>query len=108
MSRLRLWACAALFIAPMAAHCAGAAALEVQEAFVELHTSPNSSYPVVDIAERGEKLQIIKRRTEWLKVRTEGGRVGWIHMLEVRKSLKAAGLSAMSLAKPKPPAPLSL
>ena len=96
MSRVRLWACLALFLIPLGAHSEEPLSIEVREPFIELHTSPGSGYPVFEIAERGEPLLILKRRTEWFKVRTQSRHIGWVHIDQLRSSLVAAGLSTVS------------
>ncbi len=42
----------------------------IAEAFVEMHTGPGRGYPVFYVAERGEKVELLKQRTSWIKVRT--------------------------------------
>ena len=42
----------------------------IKEAYVEMHTGPGRGYPVFYIAERGEKVELLKQRTSWVKVRT--------------------------------------
>lgn len=42
----------------------------VTQAFIELHTGPGRGYPVFHIVERGDRVRILKRRTDWIKVRT--------------------------------------
>jgi uncharacterized protein YgiM (DUF1202 family) len=103
MSRLRLWACLALLLIPLGAHSEDSLSLEVREPFVELHTSPGSGYPIVEIAERGEQLLVLKRRTQWFKVRTQSRHIGWVHIDQLRSSLQAAGLSAVSRSDRGPP-----
>ena len=52
---------------------------EVAEPFVEIHTGPGRGFPVFYIAERGEKITLIKKRTQWFKIRTKDGNEGWVH-----------------------------
>ncbi len=49
----------------------------IAEPYLELHTGPAAGYPVTTIVERGETIEILKRRTDWLKIRTADGRTGW-------------------------------
>ncbi|MDE2221342.1 MAG: SH3 domain-containing protein [Gammaproteobacteria bacterium] len=51
--------------------------LFVTEPFLELHTGPGRGYPVTQVVARGEAVDVLFRRTEWLKVRTERGVEGW-------------------------------
>jgi uncharacterized protein YgiM (DUF1202 family) len=51
--------------------------LFVTEPFLELHTGPGRGYPVTQVVARGESVDVLFRRTEWFKVRTERGVEGW-------------------------------
>ena len=51
----------------------------VAEPYVELHTGPGRGYPVFYIAERGETVELLKQRTDWIKLRTARGVEGWAH-----------------------------
>ncbi|MFT4046484.1 MAG: SH3 domain-containing protein [Solimonas sp.] len=66
--------------------------VEVREAFIELHTAPDATYPIFDIAERGERVQILLQRFDWFKVRTATRQEGWVPGIQMRQSLAAAGL----------------
>ncbi len=49
----------------------------VAEPYLELRTGPGRGYPVTQVVGRGEALDVLKQRTEWVKVRTERGVEGW-------------------------------
>jgi len=49
----------------------------VTEPYLEMHTGPGWGYPVFHIAKQHDYIEIIKRRTDWFKVRTHKGKVGW-------------------------------
>jgi hypothetical protein len=51
--------------------------LFVTEPFLELHTGPGRGYPVTQVVARDESVDVLFRRTEWFKVRTERGVEGW-------------------------------
>lgn len=42
----------------------------VTQAYIELHTGPGRGYPIFYVVERGEKVELLKQRTDWIKVRT--------------------------------------
>ncbi len=65
---------------------------KVMEAFLELHTGPGRSYPVFYVAEKNEALFLIKKRTDWYKVRLFTGQEGWVHRDEIEKTLRASDL----------------
>lgn len=82
---------------------AGEGDLRVQVAapYIELHTGPAVGYPVTQVVERGEWVTILKRRTDWFKVRTRKGREGWVTLVQMRQMTLADGsplyIEALSL-----------
>ena len=42
-------------------------------------TGPGRGYPVFFVAARDEWVEIELRHTDWYKVRTAGGKLGWVH-----------------------------
>lgn len=85
----RLSAATLLLLAalPMLTVAAQPAKVEIVGPFVDLHTGPGRGYPVFDVAERGEPVQVLRRRTDWFKVRTEREREGWVHLGQLSSSL---------------------
>ena len=63
----------------------------VVEAYVELHTGPGRGYPIFYIAERGEKIELLKQRTSWIKVRTQRGKEGWVKLDSIAKTVDSHG-----------------
>ena len=52
--------------------------LFVTEPYLELHTGPGRGYPVTQVVARGDSVDVLYRRTEWFRVRTERGVEGWV------------------------------
>jgi len=63
----------------------------IEEPFIELHTGPGRGYPVFHVAERGEQIALLKRRTEWFKVRVPRGEEGWVHREQLATTLQLDG-----------------
>lgn len=63
----------------------------VTEAYLELHTGPGRGYPVFHVVAREERVEILLRRTEWFKVRTERGVEGWVREADMLKTVDAQG-----------------
>lgn len=42
----------------------------VTQPYIELHTGPGRGFPVFHVVERGDKVVLLKQRTNWIKVRT--------------------------------------
>ncbi len=67
--------------------------LEVQVAdpYIELHTGAGRGYPVFHVEERGAWIEILKRKTDWFKVRTDKGKQGWVAREQLERTLTPAG-----------------
>ena len=81
----------ALFAAPSLC-----AAREYQQVFVtapylELHTGPGRGFPVTQVVARDEGVDILKRRTDWFKVRTSRGVEGWASYKDMLSVVLADG-----------------
>jgi uncharacterized protein YgiM (DUF1202 family) len=65
--------------------------LFVTEPYLELHTGPGRGYPVFHVVARQESVEVILRRTEWFRVRTERGVTGWAAERDMLKTVHADG-----------------
>ena len=85
----------ALALASLAPRPAAAAhallQLFVTQPYLQLHTGPGRGYPVVQVVGRGESVDVLFRRTDWLKVRTERGIEGWASARELSLAELADG-----------------
>ncbi|MEL7310967.1 MAG: SH3 domain-containing protein [Pseudomonadota bacterium] len=63
----------------------------VADPFIEMRTGPGKGYPITYVAERGENVEIIRRKTDWFKVRTDRGREGWVNIVQMEQTLDEAG-----------------
>jgi hypothetical protein len=93
--RAALWLLLAglLALLPQWARAADPVEVTVSEPYMELRTGPGRGYPVYYVAERGEVVQVLKRRTDWFKVRTERKREGWVSREQMERTLMAEGVS---------------
>jgi len=64
----------------------------IVEAYIELHTGPGSGFPIFFVEQRGNKIEIIKRKTDWFKVHTETNKTGWVERSQLEKTLTEAGV----------------
>ncbi len=64
---------------------------KVMAPFLEIRTGPGRYYPVFYIAEKGEDVFLMKKRTDWFKVRLFSGQEGWVHYREIDKTIQASG-----------------
>ena len=66
--------------------------VQVTDPFIELHTFPGRGYPIFYVAGRGEWVSIELRHTDWYKVRTATGKVGWVTRAQLQTTLAENGL----------------
>ena len=59
--------------------------------YLELHTGPGRGYPVTQVVARDESVDILKRRTDWFKVRTARGVEGWASYKDMLSVVLADG-----------------
>ncbi len=95
----KLFAALALLLVAMTSSVAHAEknylSVEVADAYIELHTGAGRGYPIFYIAERGEHVEVLKRRTDWIKVRVRTGtpreKEGWVSVKQMARTLTADG-----------------
>ena len=63
----------------------------VQDPFIELRSGPGRGYPVFYVAERGEEVVVLRRRTDWFQVRVTRGEEGWVTLEEISNTLDGDG-----------------
>jgi Bacterial SH3 domain len=66
--------------------------LKVADPYLELHTGPGRGYPVFFVVAREESVEIELRHTDWYKVRTADGKLGWVHRRQLENTLTEAGV----------------
>jgi hypothetical protein len=80
-----------LVLAPAAEAAREYLQLFVAEPYLELHTGPGRGYPVFNVVPRDESVDVLFRRTDWFKVRTEHGVEGWASQADMVKMVLADG-----------------
>lgn len=66
--------------------------VQVVEPYLELHTGPGRGYPITQVIERGEWIEILKRRTDWFNIRTSQGKTGWVSRTQMESTLTETGV----------------
>jgi uncharacterized protein YraI len=66
--------------------------LKVSDAYLEMHTGPGRGYPVFFVVERHQWVTVEMRRTDWYRVRAEGGQVGWVPRRQMEATLTESGV----------------
>lgn len=65
--------------------------LQVADPFLEMRTGPGRGFPIFFVVERHQSVRIELRRTDWYRVRADGGQVGWVHRSQLETTLTEAG-----------------
>jgi hypothetical protein len=80
-----------------------AAAVEavVQDPYLELRTGPGRGFPVTQVVDRGAPVSLLRRRTDWIKVRDADGTEGWVHRTQLERTLTPEG-EPLTLPGPAP------
>ena len=66
--------------------------VKVVDAYIELHTGPGRGYPIFHVVKRHEWIDIMKRKTDWFKVRTDRDVRGWVSREQMERTLTVAGV----------------
>jgi hypothetical protein len=90
-----LWLVLALCQIVVAATAAGAERqhreVVIDDPYIDLHTGPGAGYPIFYVAERGEQIVLLMRRTDWFKVRVPRGEEGWVNRDQLKTTLNPDG-----------------
>lgn len=65
--------------------------VRIADPYIELHTGPGSAYPIFQIAQRGETIEVLKSKADWFKVRTQSQHEGWVPLAQLEATLVASG-----------------
>jgi len=82
---------AAMFAAPARADDAPSERLTITDPYIELRTGPGRGYPIFFVVARQDWIEIELRFTDWYKVRTSNGKVGWVHRKQLETTITDAG-----------------
>ena len=62
----------------------------VADPYLEMHTGPGRGFPKFHVVDRGETVEVMKRRTDWFLVRDGDGTEGWVDRAQLELTLKIA------------------
>jgi Bacterial SH3 domain/Outer membrane protein beta-barrel domain len=80
-----------LLTAPAVSHAREHLRVYISAPYLEMRTGPGRGYPVFHVAERNESVEVLFRRTDWFKVRTERGVEGWAAQRDMLYTVLADG-----------------
>lgn len=70
----------------------GVPRVRVAVPFLDMRSGPGRGYPVFHVAERNEWVVIELRHTDWFKVRTARGQVGWVSRAQMAGTVTEDGV----------------
>jgi hypothetical protein len=87
-----LWTTAVLLLLgrPLLADDTGVP-VTVAAPYIDMHTGPGRGYPVFHVIEKTEAVTVLKRRTDWYKVRDRRGREGWVSRQQMSQTFTTDG-----------------
>ena len=59
----------------------------VNDTFINVHSGPGRRYSIFHVVERGEIIELLKSRTDWIKIKTYRDKTGWIHRSDLHQTL---------------------
>jgi len=65
--------------------------VSVADPYLEMHTGPGGGYPIFNVVDRGETIEVLMRRTDWFQVRTDKGKEGWVDRAQMERTLQDGG-----------------
>jgi hypothetical protein len=75
----------------------------VQDPYLEFRSGPGRGYPVFHVVDRGDSVTLLRRRTDWIKVRDRGGQQGWVYRGQLERTLTPGG-EPVTIPAPSPEA----
>lgn len=70
------------------------ALVQVVDPYMDMYTGPGRGYPMFYVVEQGDEIEILKRKTDWFKIRTEHRyrpKTGWVHIDQMTRTLTPGG-----------------
>lgn len=61
---------------------------DVKIAYMNIYAGPGRGFPIFYIAEKGEKVEIIRAHTDWFEIKTQRGVSGWAYKDDLLPALK--------------------
>ena len=71
----------------------------IQHPYIDVRSGPGRGYPIFHAVEKGDVITLKKRRTDWYKIETKKGVIGWVSRDKLNGSLTVDG-ELLSFDKP--------
>lgn len=66
----------------------------VADPFIEMHSGPGKGYPIFHVVDRNDWVVVLKRKHDWIKVRSSDDKLGWVLIDQMQQTLTAPGVHA--------------
>ena len=63
----------------------------VADPYLEMRTGPGGGYPIFNVVDRGDTVDVVMQRTEWYLVRALNGKEGWVERAQMELTLQTDG-----------------
>ncbi|MEM6708330.1 MAG: SH3 domain-containing protein [Pseudomonadota bacterium] len=63
----------------------------VSDPYIEFRTGAGRGYPIFYVIGQGDRVTLLKRKTDWFKVRGPRGQEGWVHIDQMAHTLNLDG-----------------
>jgi len=63
----------------------------VADPYLEMHTGPGRGYPIFNVVDRGETVDVLMQRTHWYLIRTDSDKEGWVDRSQMELTLQPDG-----------------
>lgn len=57
--------------------------LMIEVTYIQLHSGPGIGYPILNVIEKGELVELLVKRTSWLKVKDQRNNIGWLNQKDL-------------------------
>lgn len=65
--------------------------VKVDDPYIELHSGPGRGFPIFHVVARGDWIEVVLRKTDWFRVKTEDGKDGWVDAAQLVMTLDPDG-----------------
>ena len=80
-----------LLLTPVNVFAKEAQRVRIADPYIDVRTGPGRGYPIFHVVEQGAWVEVIKRKTQWIKIRTPRGRSGWVYRDQLARTLDETG-----------------
>ncbi|WP_317929989.1 SH3 domain-containing protein [Halioxenophilus sp. WMMB6] len=65
--------------------------VKVTATYIDVYTGPGRGYPITYVLEKDDVIELKKQRTDWIKIKTARGRLGWVQVADINQTVGING-----------------